>query len=76
MAIVNRLAGGAIAGGSADLGHGANIVDREMIGIAGGQEFQRMGQAFVAPYRYAYLYIYILTDVYGRQWCQVKRIHK
>ena len=74
MAIVNRLAGGAIAGGPADLGHGANIVDREMIGITGGQEFQRMVQAFVAPYRYAYLYI--LTDVYGRQWCQVKRIHK
>lgn len=36
-----------IEGGPTDLGHRANIIDREMIGVARGQEFQCMRQAFV-----------------------------
>ena len=45
--VVSRLAGRAIEGGPADLGHGTNIIDRQMIGIAGGEEFQRMSETFV-----------------------------
>ena len=41
------LARQAIEGGAADMRHRTNIVDREMIGIAGGEKLQRMRQAFV-----------------------------
>lgn len=37
----------AIQGGSAELGHGAHIVDRQMIRVPGGQDLERADQSFV-----------------------------